>query len=99
MVEERLAELAVLSSGVVLTIVTNTSGHSTASLVNGLVKVTAGRVLVTVTSSAGVGLLTHGRFPGQVVVEVLALLAVLALRVVGTLALAVNHFRFAEYAL
>lgn len=94
MIEERLAELAVLSSGVMLTVVADTSGYPTASLVHSFVKVTAGRVSVAIAHATGVGLLANGWFPGQVVEEVFALLAIATLGVVGAIASAVYHVLF-----
>lgn len=77
-----------------LTVVADTPGYPTASLVDSFVKVAAGRVAVTVTHATGIGLLADGWFPGQVVKEVLALLAVATLGVVGTVASSVDHVIF-----
>lgn len=53
---------------------------------------------VTVAAATCVGLLADGGLPGQVVVEILAFLAVAALGVMGTLALAMHHVLLVGHA-
>jgi len=57
---------------------------------------TAGRMIVTVATSARVRLSADGWFPREVVEKVFASLAVKALCVVSALTLAVHHVRFAS---
>jgi len=56
--------------------------------------VTTHGVVVTLAFLAGIRLLSEGRFPGQIVEEVLAYLAVHSLGVVSTLAAAMDHAVF-----
>ena len=96
-VEEGLAELAVLASGVVLAIVADTTADASASLIDSFVEVTASGMLVAVTASTGVGLFAKCRFPGYVVEKVLTLFTVTAFGVVIALALTVNHLVFVRH--
>lgn len=93
LIEERFAHLAVSAHGVVQALVADAAGHAAGRLVHGRIEVALARVVVAIAPFAGVRLTTDGRSPGQVVVEVLALLAVEALRVVRALAAAVHHVR------
>lgn len=86
-----LALFAILPSRVVLTIVADSTGHSARSLVDRLVEVAGIGMVVTITWPTCVRLFAHRGFPWQVVVEVLALLAIETLGVVRTLASAVDH--------
>jgi len=89
-VEELFALFTVTTHGVVHTVVTDTSTDTTRQLKHSSVKVATGRMVVTITTSARIGLLA-GWFPRQVIVEILARFAVETLGVVGTFTLAVNH--------
>ena len=88
---ERFALFAVLSTSVVLAIVTDSARDSAGPLVDRLVEVTGGGMVVAVARSASVRLLSNSWLPRQIVVEVLAFLAVETCRVVGALAPAVHH--------
>lgn len=90
-IEERLAQFAIRSHGVVLAIVANAAGHPSRTFVNSFVEVTGTRVIVTDARSASVRLLPDGRFPRQIVVKVLALLAVQSGCVVSAFASTVHH--------
>ena len=91
MIIERFALFAILSTSVVLAIVTDSARDSAGPLVDRLVEVTGGGMIVAVARSASVRLLSNSWLPRQIVVEVLAFLAVEACRVVGAFAPAVHH--------
>ena len=91
LVIEGLALLAVAAHGVVLAIVAHAAGNPSGGLVHGRIKVAPVRVVVAVAALARVRLAADGGPPRQVVVKVLALLAVESARVVGALAPAVHH--------
>lgn len=80
-----------LSLGVVLTVVAHSSTDASRVLINGVIEVTACRVVVATALLTRVGLLTKGRLPGQVIEKVLALLTVQSLGVVRALALSMHH--------
>ncbi len=89
-VEVRLALFAVLAHRVVLAVVADAASHVSGSLVGGPVEVAARRVRIAVAALAFVRLLFDRRMPRDVVVEVLALLAVQPFRVMRTLATTVH---------
>lgn len=91
MIIEWLALFAILPTRVVLAIVADPAGHPPRSLVNCFVEVAGSGMIVAVARSAGVRLLADRGLPRQIVVEVLALLAVETLGVVGALASTVDH--------
>ena len=74
-------------------VVADAAGDAAGGFVDGRVKVAPVRVVVAVAALASVGLAANGRPPGQVVVEILALLAVESLGVVRALAPSVHHVR------
>lgn len=89
--EEWNALLAMLSLSVVLTVIAHSATDASRVLINGVIEVTACRVVIATALLTRVGLLTKGRLPGQVIEKVLALLTVQSLGVVRTLALSMHH--------
>lgn len=92
MIIERFALFAILAPRIVMAIVADSAGHSSRSLVNRLVKVARGSVIVA--RPTGVRLFADRGFPRQIVVKVLAILAVQSFGVVSALASAVDHVLF-----
>ena len=74
-------------------VVADAAGDAAGGFVDGRVKVAPVRVVVAIAAFASVCLAANGRPPGQVVVEILALLAVESLGVVRALAPSVHHVR------
>ena len=74
-----------------LTIVADSAGYSARSLVDRFVEVAGTGMIVAIARPTGVRLFADRGLPRQVVVEVLALLAVETLSVVRALASAVDH--------
>lgn len=88
---ERFALFAILSSRVVLAVVADATGHSSRSLINRFIEVTGFAMIVAIALPARVRLLADRRFPRQIVIEVVACLAVQTLGVVSALASAMDH--------
>lgn len=93
---EWLALLAILPSRVMLAIVANSTGHSARSLIDRFVEVAGIGMIVTIARSTRIRLFADRGLPRQVVIEILALLAVEALSVVRTLASTVDHVLLIE---
>lgn len=74
-----------------LTVIADTSGQSAAQLEHRSVERTAGRMIVTLATFAGVHLTADGRLPFQIVVQVQTSVAVVAGGEVTTVTLAVHH--------
>lgn len=80
-----------LSLGIMLTVVTHSSTDASRVLINGVIEVTACRMVIATALLTRIGLLTKGRLPWQVIEKVLALLTVQSLGVMRTLALSMDH--------
>lgn len=98
MIIEWLALFAILPPRIVLAIVADSAGHSARSLVDRFVEVAGIGMIVAIARSTSVRLFADRGLPRQIVIEVLALLAVEALGVVRTLASAVDHIFFIDDA-
>lgn len=88
-----LALFAVTTGCIVLTVITHATGHVTRQFEYFLVEVTSRSVIVAVTFLTLVFLFSERRLPLQVVVQVLAFLAVQPRCIVGAFAFAMHHVR------
>lgn len=98
-IEEWFTLLAVLSLGIMHTIVANSSSHESTSFINGSIEVTSQSVSITVTWFTLVLLVSNRWSPRQIIVECLALLTIQSFCVVHTLAPSVNNVRTLHYGI